>query len=86
MPKHRHELVRVIAEDRHACLETTIVGPTTGEYAPACVWSWLGDDGTVEREIGYFDWEIRSTDAQQSHGFVPADEPRLRIGDRACPA
>ena len=47
IPQHRHELVRVIAGQRTTCLETMVVGPTTGEYAPACVWWWIGEHGQV---------------------------------------
>lgn len=78
IPEHRHELVRVTADDRHACLETTVVGPTTGEYAPACVWWWPGDAGQIAWEVGWFDWELRSTDAHRSHGFVPRNDGRNR--------
>jgi hypothetical protein len=82
IPDHRHELVRIVAEERHACLETTVMGPTTAEYAPACVWWWLGDEGKVEREVGYFDWEKRSTDSHLIHGVVPPIDLRPR-GDSA---
>jgi hypothetical protein len=71
IPRHRHELVRVIAGRTHACLETTVVSPTTGEFAPACVWWWMGSNGQVDEEVGFFDWERRSTDAALIHGFVP---------------
>ena len=47
IPEHRHELVRVIVDRDMACLETTIVSPTTHEYAPACVWWWLDDSGKL---------------------------------------
>ena len=81
IPAHRHELIRVVAEERHACLETTVLAPETGEYAPACVWWWPDARGQVAREVGWFDWELRSTDSQRSHGFVPPDDHRRR-GDR----
>jgi hypothetical protein len=81
IPAHRHELVRVVAEKRHACLETTVLGPETGEYAPACVWWWPDARGQVAREVGWFDWELRSTDSRRSHGFVPPNDHRRR-GDR----
>jgi hypothetical protein len=71
IPQHRHELIRVIAGARHACLETTVVSPATAEYTPACVWWWMGSNGQVDDEVGYFDWDARTTDAHQSHGFVP---------------
>ena len=74
IPQHRHELVRVIAGQRHACLETTVISPTTGEYAPACVWWWLDGTGQVAEEVGFFDWERRSTDPKRSHGYVPPYE------------
>ena len=45
IPQHRHELVRVIAGERVSCLETIVVGPTTREYAPACVWWWVDGAG-----------------------------------------
>ena len=78
IPDHRHELVRVVAEEHHACLETTVVGPTTGEYAPACVWWWRDDRGQVGDEVGFFDWEKRTTDSRHSHGFVPPNDHRPR--------
>jgi hypothetical protein len=81
IPEHRHELIRVVAEDRHACLETMVVGPTTGEYAPACVWWWPDDRGQVGAEVGWFDWTLRSTDSGRSHGYVPPSDHRPR-GDR----
>jgi len=73
IPQHRHELVRVLAGRAHACLETTVVSPTTGEYAPACVWWWLDGTGLVGEEVGFFDWDRRTTDPHRSHGFVPSD-------------
>jgi hypothetical protein len=75
IPEHRHELIRVIAGDRIACLETTIVGPTTHEYAPACVWWWLDERGQVAAETGWFDWEDRTTESARSHGTVPPSPP-----------
>lgn len=71
IPQHRHELVRVIAGTTHACLETTVVSPTTGEYAPACVWWWMGSNGQVDDEVGFFDWDRRTTESHRCHGFVP---------------
>ena len=71
IPEHRHELIRVIVGDRIACLETTIVAPTTHEYAPACVWWWLDEDGKVAAESGWFVWDDRSTVSMRSHGTVP---------------
>jgi hypothetical protein len=82
IPEHRHELVRLVAGKRHACLETTVVGPTTGEYAPACVWWWLGDDGKVDREVGYFDWGDRVPDAHRAHGTVPPNDNHARGDER----
>jgi hypothetical protein len=81
IPAHRHELVRVVAEEHHACLETTVLAPETGEYAPACVWWWPDARGQVALEVGWFDWELRSTDSRRSHGFVPPNDHRRR-GDR----
>lgn len=81
IPAHRHELVRVVAEERHACLETTVVAPQTGEYAPACVWWWSDGRSQVAGEVGWFDWELRSIDSRRSHGFVPPNDHRRR-GDR----
>jgi hypothetical protein len=78
IPQHRHELVRIVAEQRHACLETTVMGPSTGEYAPACVWWWRDDGGQVGDEVGFFDWEARTTDSGRSHGFVPPNDHRPR--------
>jgi len=71
IPDHRHELVRVIVGGEVACLETTVVSPTTGEYAPVCLWWWLDETGKVAAEAGWFDWEQRTTDCKQSHGTVP---------------
>ena len=71
IPEHRHELVRVVAGRDHACLETTVVSPTTGEYAPACVWWWMDGGGQVVEEVGFFDWTRRTNDSHRSHGFVP---------------
>ena len=75
IPEHRHELIRVIVDGGMACLETTIVSPTTHEYAPACLWWWLDERGKVAAEIGWFNWDDRSTDAIRSHGTVPASRP-----------
>jgi hypothetical protein len=74
IPRHRHELVRVIPGDRVSCLETMVVGPTTAEYAPACVWWWVDARGQVGHEVGWFDWEVRSTDSHLSHGLVPRND------------
>ena len=71
IPEHRHELIRVIVDGSVACLETTVVSPTTHEYAPACVWWWLDGSGKVAAEAGWFDWNDRSTDSARSHGTVP---------------
>jgi len=78
IPAHRHELVRVTASSRHACLETTVVSPTTGEYGPACVWWWLDGNGQVADEVGFFDWPRRTTDCRTSHGTVLANDGRCR--------
>ena len=78
VPRHRHELVRVIADEEVACLETIIVGPTTGEFAPACVWWWRDSSGKVAAEVGWFDWADRKTDATVTHGTVP---PNLATGE-----
>ncbi len=77
IPEHRHELIRVIADDGVACLETTVVAPVTHEYAPACVWWWLDETGKVAAEVGWFDWADRSTASMRSHGTVP---PNLGVG------
>ena len=81
IPQHRHELVRVIAGQRATCLETMVVGPTTGEYAPACVWWWIGEHGQVAAEVGWFDWDRRGIDSRASHGVVPPNDHRSR-GDQ----
>ncbi len=81
IPQHRHELVRVIAGQRATCLETMVVGPTTGEYAPACVWWWIGEQGQVAGEVGWFDWDARGIDSRASHGVVPPNDHRAR-GDQ----
>lgn len=83
IPEHRHELVRVIADDAVACLETTIVAPVTHEYAPACVWWWLDQSGKVAAEVGWFDWADRSNDSMRSHGTVP---PSRRTDGRDDPS
>lgn len=77
IPDHRHELIRVVVGDGVACLETTVVAPRSGEYAPACVWWWIDADGFVGAEVGWFDWDVRTTDAAVSHGTVP---PSSRVG------
>jgi len=80
IPNHRHELVRVIVDGSVACLETTVVAPLTGEYAPACVWWWLDATGKVAAEVGWFDWADRSTDSRHTHGTVPPGVPgRSRV-------
>jgi hypothetical protein len=81
IPAHRHELVRVVADERLACLETTVMAPETSEYAPACVWWWPDGGDKIAGEVGWFDWELRSTDSRRCHGFVPANDHRRR-GDR----
>lgn len=81
IPQHRHELIRVIPGDRVSCLETMVVGPTTAEYAPACVWWWVDAQGEVAYEVGWFDWEVRSTDSHVSHGLVPPNDHRRRGDD-----
>lgn len=78
IPEHRHELVRVIADDWHACLETTVASPTTVEYAPACLWWWMDRDGLVADEVGFFDWERRTGNSRRSHGTVPPNDGRRR--------
>jgi SnoaL-like protein len=80
IPEHRHELIRVIVGEAMACLETTVVAPTTHEYAPACVWWWLDETGKVAAETGWFDWADRSADPMRSHGTVP---PSRRAGAAA---
>jgi hypothetical protein len=70
---HRHELVRVTVAGSTACLETTVVAPRTGEYAPACVWWWVGADAKVAGEVGWFDWADRNTDWRVTHGTIPID-------------
>ena len=79
VPQHRHELVRVLAGKHHACLETTVMSAATGEYAPACVWWWMADNGQVGEEVGFFDWARRSIDPHRSHGHVPP------FSDAPCP-
>jgi hypothetical protein len=76
IPAHRHELVRVTARGTRACLETTVVSPTTGEYAPACVWWSVDERGQVDHEVGFFDWDRRSTDAALAHGWIPPHDAR----------
>ncbi|MDP9463332.1 MAG: nuclear transport factor 2 family protein [Actinomycetota bacterium] len=77
IPEHRHELIRVIADEDVVCLETTVVAPLSHEYAPACVWWWLDETGKVAAEVGWFDWTDRSTDSRRAHGTVP---PSLGVG------
>ncbi len=78
VPEHRHELVRVIAAGSSAFLETTVVGAATAEYAQAAVWWEIDEHGQVCAEIGWFDWNHRTTDTRRSHGTVPADDRRSR--------
>ena len=87
IPEHRHELIRVLVGDGVACLETTIVAPTSHEYAPACLWWWLDDDGKVAAESGWFDWDDRSTASMRSHGTVaPSLAATQRATSRGTPA
>jgi hypothetical protein len=72
IPDHRHELIRVVVGDDVACLETMVVAPRSGEYAPACVWWWIDADGFVGAEVGWFDWDVRTTNSAIAHGTVPA--------------
>jgi hypothetical protein len=57
IPEHRHELIRVIVDHDMACLETTIVSPTTHEFAPARV-VVARREGKVAAETTWFNWEI----------------------------
>jgi limonene-1,2-epoxide hydrolase len=83
IPEHRHELVRVLVDAPRAFLETTVYGPTTGEYAQAAVW-WRVDGngpdglGRVVDEVGWFDWDHRTTDSRRSRGTIPPDDRRVR--------
>ena len=84
IPAHRHELVRVLVDPPAAFLETTVVGPATGEYAQAALWWLVGepaDDGTpgkVVDEVGWFQWADRAADSVASRGTVPPDDGRRR--------
>ena len=71
IPEHRHELIRVIVDGTIACMETIVVGPLTGEFAPACVWWWFDESGKVGEEVGWFNWDERNTDSKVTHGTVP---------------
>lgn len=83
IPGHRHELVRVLVDPPAAFLETTVVGPATGEYAQAALW-WLvgGPAGSelsqVVDEVGWFQWAHRKADAVASRGTVAPDDRRSR--------
>lgn len=86
IPGHRHELVRVLVDPPAAFLETTVVGPTTGEYAQAALW-WLvgapagpGALSQVVDEIGWFQWTHRKADPVASRGTVPPGDRRWRGG------
>lgn len=81
IPEHRHELVRVLVAGTHAFLETTVVAPVTREYAQAAVWWTLDSTGKVSDEIGWFDWDHRTTDSRNSRGTVPPDDRRPRGHD-----
>jgi hypothetical protein len=78
IPSHRHELVRVLVCGTSAFLETTVLGMQTGEFAPAALWWDLDVSGQVAAEIGWFAWEMRSTDSRLSHGHVPPAHPTPR--------
>ena len=86
IPRHRHELVRVLVDPPAAFLETTVVGPTTGEYAQAALWWLVGDPvgpgalSQVIDEIGWFQWAHRNTDSAASRGTVPPGDRRWRGG------
>lgn len=86
IPGHRHELVRVLVDPPAAFLETTVVGPTTGEYAQAALWWLVGDPAgpgalsQVVDEIGWFQWTHRKADPVASRGTVPPGDRRWRGG------
>ena len=86
IPGHRHELVRVLVAPPAAFLETTVVGPATGEYAQAALWWLVGDPAgpgslsQVADEIGWFQWAHRNTDSVASRGTVPPGDRRCRGG------
>ena len=73
----------MLVDPPRAFLETTVVGPTTGEYAQAAVWWVLDGDGPdgvgrVVHEVGWFDWSLRTSDARRSRGSIPPDDRRPR--------
>jgi predicted SnoaL-like aldol condensation-catalyzing enzyme len=84
IPAHRHELVRVLVDPPAAFLETTVVGPATGEYAQAALWWLVGDPalsdrpGQVVDEVGWFQWADRKADSVASRGTVRPDDGRSR--------
>ena len=84
IPAHRHELVRVLVDPPAAFLETTVVGPVTGEYAQAALWWLVGDPtgsgrpGHVVDEVGWFQWADRKADSVASRGTIPPDDGRRR--------
>ena len=86
IPGHRHELVRVLVDPPAAFLETTVVGPTTGEYTQAALWWLVGDPAgpgalsQVIDEIGWFQWAHRNTNPVASRGTVPPGDRRSRGG------
>ncbi|WP_322761954.1 nuclear transport factor 2 family protein [Frankia sp. Cr2] len=86
VPEHRHELVRVLVDQPEAFLETTVVSPTTGEYAQAALWWRVGEPAAgqavrqVVDEVGWFDWAHRRADSTASRGTVPPDDRRWRGG------
>jgi hypothetical protein len=84
IPGHRHELVRVLVDPPAAFLETTLVGPATGEYAQAALWWLVGDPAghgalsQVVDEVGWFRWDDRNRDPVASRGAVPPGDRRWR--------
>jgi len=84
IPAHRHELVRVLVDPPAAFLETTVVGPVTGEYAQAALWWLVGDPAGSGRpsqvvdEVGWFQWADRKADSVASRGTVPPGDGRWR--------
>ena len=85
IPRHRHELVRVLVDPPAAFLETTVVGPVTGEYAQAALWWLVGGPGgpgpsQVAEEVGWFQWAHRNADSVASRGTVLPDDRRWRGG------
>ena len=80
IPGHRHELVRVLVAPPAAFLETTVVGPATGEYAQASLWWLVGDPAgpRITQPGRRRDRVVPVGPPQHRFGSQPGDRPARR--------